>query len=303
MPPVGRFAPTPSGPLHFGSLVAAVASYCQSRHLNGQWLLRIEDVDTPRVVKGASEQIIRDLEIFGFEWDGPISYQSHRFDQYQAVLEHLIDSQLVYACQCSRKILRDQGVASGPLGLIYPGNCRNLQLPADDHALRLNTSHPMQTGFDDGFYGHQNISLEKLVGDPVLRRADGIYAYHLAVVVDDEKEGITQIVRGADLLYNTCIHVYLQQQLGYRTPAYYHVPLVNNKNGDKLSKQTGATALDSNKKSELLMDALAHLGQTVEPVMATMLPAEILNLATENWNALALETKAGEDDSTDLINH
>lgn len=302
MPPVGRFAPTPSGPLHFGSLVAAVASYCQSRNLNGQWLLRIEDVDTPRVVKGAAEQIIRDLEIFGFEWDGPVSYQSHRFDQYQAVLEQLIDEELVYACQCSRKILRDQGATSGPLGLIYPGTCRDLQLPPVNHALRLNISHASKTDFDDGYYGHRDISLKNRVGDPVLRRADGIYAYHLAAVVDDENEGITQIVRGADLLYNTCIHIYLQDKLGYRRPLYYHVPLVNNENGDKLSKQTGATALDSQKKSELLLKALAHLGQPVEFNMATMSPPELLRMATENWNAPSLRAKAGDDVSANLVN-
>ncbi len=301
MPPVGRFAPTPSGPLHFGSLVAAVASYCQSRSLDGQWLLRIEDVDTPRVVKGSAEQIIRDLEAFGFEWDGPISYQSHRFEQYQVVLDQLIDEGLVFACQCSRKIQRQQGALTGPLGLIYPGTCRERQLSPTAHALRLDVSHADESPFDDGYYGSQGLSLQKWVGDPVLRRADGIYAYHLAVVVDDENEGITQIVRGADLLYNTCIHVYLQQKLGYRRPAYYHVPLVHNSNGDKLSKQTGATALDTDRKSELLIDALIHLGQLVEPGMIEMSPAAILRRATENWDVAALQQKAREDASANLI--
>ncbi len=301
MPPVGRFAPTPSGPLHFGSLVAAVASYCQSRCLGGQWLLRIEDVDTPRVVKGAAEQIIRDLEIFGFEWDGPVSYQSQRFEQYQAVLDQLIDQGLVYACQCSRRTQREQGVPTGPLGLIYPGTCRNKQLSPINHALRLNVSHTDQTIFNDGYYGTKELSLEKLVGDPVLRRADGIYAYHLAVVVDDENEGITQIVRGADLLYNTCIHVYLQQKLAYRRPSYFHVPLVHNINGDKLSKQTGATALVHESKNQLLLEALAHLGQVVDSTMVEMSPREILSNATESWDASAVARKAGQDRSANLI--
>ena len=280
----GRFAPTPSGPLHFGSLVAAVASYCQARAQQGEWLLRIEDIDTPRVVAGADQQILRDLEAFGFEWDGPVLWQSTRFERYQYYLDQLLDKRQAFACECSRRTLREQGVSSGPLGQIYPGNCRDKQLGISGHSIRLNTAGAGRIGFEDAVYGHFELDLPGEVGDVVLQRTDSVYAYHLAVVVDDAEQAMTEIVRGADLLENTCVHLYLQQQLGFDAPAYLHFPLVNNPAGDKLSKQTGAAALDASQASPLLVDALAHLGQQPESDLSESGPDEVLRWAVEHWN-------------------
>ena len=280
----GRFAPSPSGPLHFGSLVAALASYCEVKSRRGLWLLRIEDVDTPRVVAGASEQILRDLEAFGFAWDGAVSYQSDRFDQYQYYLDKLLAQGDCYACECSRRSLRKRGVRSGPLGQIYPGLCRLKQLPVANHSLRLNTENANSVGFLDRVYGQFSLNLPESVGDFVLKRADSIFAYHLAVVVDDQLQGINQIVRGADLLENTCLHLYLQQKLAFATPEYMHIPLVNNAQGVKLSKQTGARALDHQRASRLLVAALRHLGQVTSPDLEYNNPREVLQWASDNWS-------------------
>ncbi|MDJ0776646.1 MAG: tRNA glutamyl-Q(34) synthetase GluQRS [Gammaproteobacteria bacterium] len=280
---IGRFAPTPSGPLHFGSLVAALASFCQARASGRQWLLRIEDVDTPRVVEGAATLILRDLEAFGFEWDGPVLHQSDRFEFYRAQLERLWSQGDCFACACSRRSLREQGVASGILGQIYPGNCRARGLSAAGHSIRLNTRDAGSIGFEDGIYGRFDLDLEREVGDFVLQRRDGIYAYHLAVVVDDEEQGVDEIVRGADLLENTCLHIYLQQRLGFATPRYLHLPLVNNADGVKLSKQTGALALDSQRAPALLVAALRHLGQQPPGGLAQATVAEVIGWSLANW--------------------
>jgi glutamyl-Q tRNA(Asp) synthetase len=280
----GRFAPSPSGPLHFGSLVAALASYCEVKSRQGNWLLRIEDVDTARVVAGAGEQILRDLEAFGFEWDAAVTYQSTQFEQYQHYLDKLLDQGDCYACECSRRSLRQLGVASGPLGQIYPGLCRSKQLAVTNHSLRLNTENAQSVGFIDRVYGELTLNLPASVGDFVLKRRDNIFAYHLAVVVDDELQGINQVVRGADLLENTCLHIYLQQRLSFSTPEYMHLPLVNNAEGVKLSKQTGAGALDHRHASRLLIAALRHLGQTPQQDLAQNSPQEILQWAVTNWN-------------------
>jgi glutamyl-Q tRNA(Asp) synthetase len=287
-PLTGRFAPSPSGPLHFGSLVAGLASYCQAKSQQGNWLLRIEDVDTPRVVAGACDQILRDLEAFGFEWDGAISYQSDRFEKYQHYLDKLLNQGDCYACECSRRTLREQGVPSGPLGQIYPGNCRLKQLALENHSIRLNTEHAQWIKFFDRVYGEFALNLPESVGDFVLKRADNIYAYHLAVVVDDELQNITEVVRGADLLENTCLHIYLQQKLGFKTPDYMHIPLVNNAQGVKLSKQTGANALDHQNSSRQLLAALSHLGQAPQPELENARPTEILQWAVDNWNTVSI---------------
>lgn len=283
IPITGRFAPSPSGPLHFGSLVAGLASYCQAKSQQGNWLLRIEDVDTPRVVAGASEQILRDLEAFGFEWDGPVSYQSDRFEHYRYYLDRLFERGDCYACECSRRSLREQGVRSGPLGQIYPGNCRLKRLVPANHSIRLNTGHAQSIRFVDKVYGGFSLNLPESVGDFVLRRADNIYAYHLAVVVDDELQKISEVVRGADLLENTCLHIYLQQRLGFKTPEYLHIPLVNNADGIKLSKQTGANALDHRNAPRHLLAALRHLGQAPPSELEHQKPRGILQWACDNW--------------------
>jgi glutamyl-Q tRNA(Asp) synthetase len=294
MPTTGRFAPTPSGPLHFGSLVAALASYCQARAAGGRWLLRIEDVDTPRVVDGAERQILLALEAFGFEWDGPLLRQSDRFDVYQGHLERLLAAGHCFACECSRRSLREQGVASGVLGQIYPGNCRGKSLGPDGHSIRLDTRGAGRIDFRDGLYGDFSLDLEREVGDFVLRRADGIHAYHLAVVVDDEEQGIDEIVRGADLLENTCLHIYLQRRLGFATPRYLHVPLVNNIQGIKLSKQTGARAIDADNAPQLLVGALNHLNQQPEAELQTSTPEQILAWAVAHWQPAAMPAQPAE---------
>jgi glutamyl-Q tRNA(Asp) synthetase len=265
-------------------LVAALASYCDAKSRQGRWLLRIEDVDTARVVAGASEQILRDLEAFGFAWDGAVSYQSNQFEQYQHYLDKLLDQDDCYACECSRRSLREHGVRSGALGQIYPGLCRLKQLPVANHSLRLNTENAQSVGFIDQVYGQFSLNLPESVGDFVLKRVDNIFAYHLAVVVDDQLQGINQVVRGADLLENTCLHIYLQQRLSFSTPEYMHIPLVNNARGVKLSKQTGARALDHRHAPRLLIAALRHLEQAPPQDLEYHDPFEILQWAIDNWN-------------------
>ena len=284
MPTTGRFAPSPSGPLHFGSLVAALASYCQARSQQGRWLLRIEDVDTPRVVSGSDQQILRDLEAFGFAWDGPVLYQSDQFEQYRFYLEQLLARGDCYGCECSRRILREQGARSGPLGQIYPGNCRRKNLPSAGHSIRLNTAAANTVSFVDQVYGEFGLNLPESVGDFVLRRADNIFAYHLAVVVDDELQGVDEVVRGADLLENTCLHIFLQHKLGFTNPRYMHIPLVNNAQGVKLSKQTGANPIDHRHASRQLLAALSHLGQSPEVDLQHASPEEVLTWAITNWH-------------------
>lgn len=291
MPTTGRFAPTPSGPLHFGSLVAALASYCQARSQRGRWILRIEDVDTPRVVSGAGEQILRDLEAFGFNWDGPVLYQSDQFERYRFYLDKLLDDGAGYACECSRRSLREQGVSSGPLGQIYPGNCRHKNLPRENHSVRLNTAAATSIGFTDLVYGYFEMNLPESVGDFVLRRVDNIFAYHLAVVVDDQLQGVDEVVRGADLLENTCLHIFLQQELGFAVPRYMHIPLVNNAQGVKLSKQTGASPIDHRRASQQLVAALQHLGQNPATELQRESPATVIAWATANWNHASIPAR------------
>ncbi len=291
MPITGRFAPSPSGPLHFGSLVAALASYCQAKSQLGRWILRIEDVDTPRVVSGAGDQILRDLEAFGFAWDGPVLYQSDQFECYRLHLEKLLAGGSAYACECSRRNLREQGVRSGPLGQIYPGNCRHKNLAPEGHSIRFNTEPANSVAFFDQVYGRFQMNLPESVGDFVLRRVDNIYAYHLAVVVDDELQGINEVVRGADLLENTCLHIFLQQRLAFSSPRYMHIPLVNNAQGVKLSKQTGANPIDHRRASAQLTAALAHLGQNPEVGLKHNNPNQVLEWALANWNPASIPAR------------
>lgn len=292
-PVIGRFAPTPSGPLHFGSLVTALASYCHTKAQHGQWLVRIEDVDTPRVVKGSTDEILQALEAFGFEWDGQIEYQSDHFERYQHVLQSLLDQRFCYACECSRKTLRDANAQSGPLGLIYPKFCRKKALDKKGHSVRINTEGSSVVRYTDQVYGRVEFDIEKQLGDFVLRRADGVFAYHLAVVIDDEQQGINQIVRGADLLEATCLHLFLQNLLGYQTPQYLHVPLIRNNQGDKLSKQTGAQAINCLDKNKLLIKALRILGQTIEDGLTQASAREILESAIGNWDYFNIPKPSG----------
>lgn len=259
-PARGRFAPSPTGPLHFGSVVAALGSYLEARQQKGEWLLRMEDVDEPRCSKDAAAGILRDLEALGFAWDGPVLYQSQRKDRYGEVLEQLKQQGQAYPCACSRKDLAD-----GPTAIDgsprYPGTCR-LGLPpgAVARAWRLRVND-QPVAFADALQGPCEQHLEQDVGDFVLLRADGYYAYQLAVVVDDADQGITHVVRGADLLDSTPRQIYLQRLLGFPVPAFTHLPVAVNAAGEKLSKQTQAPAVDVSRPMLLLLAAWHFLGQ------------------------------------------
>ena len=263
-PYVGRFAPSPSGPLHEGSLVAAMASYLDARAHGGRWLVRMEDLDTPRMVPGASQTILKQLAELGMHWDAAPWYQSERLSAYQEAFDALRQQGLVYPCGCTRKeiadsVLRLQG--HFPDGeRPYPGTCRN-GLPPGRQALswRLRVEAGVET-FEDRLLGAQHQEVSQAVGDFVLRRADGIWSYQLAVVVDDAAQGITDIVRGADLLGSTARQQRLATLLGYRVPFVLHVPLVLGQDGQKLSKQNGAPSLDLSAPLALLQRAWMRLG-------------------------------------------
>jgi len=257
---VGRFAPSPSGALHFGSLAAAAASWLDARAARGRWLLRIEDLDAPRAQPGAADDILRGLERFGFTWDGPVLYQSLRGARYEAALEKLQAS--TYWCGCTRREIADSALGLAADGAqIYPRTCRS-GLPAGRaaRALRLDVGRHT-VSFVDRVQGPREQDLAREVGDFVLYRADGQVAYQLAVVVDDAAQGVTDVVRGADLIDSTGRQIHLQRLLGYPQPRYLHVPVAVNASGEKLSKQTGAPALDPSRRDELLARVLAFLGQ------------------------------------------
>ena len=239
----GRFAPSPTGPLHLGSLVAALGSYVLAKREGGRWLVRIEDIDTPRVVPGSAEEILATLQRYGLQWDGEVVFQSQRTALYERALDTLRENGLVYDCACSRAEL--QRAASAPLGRepIYPGTCRN-GIPAGRTPRAIRFRVPDEViAFDDLLRGRVEENVARETGDFVVRRADGIFAYQLAVVVDDEEQGVTQVVRGGDLLSSTARQIALQRALGYRTPQYAHVPLVLNEKGEKLGKRDGALPL------------------------------------------------------------
>ena len=271
---VGRFAPSPTGPMHFGSLVAALASWLDARHASGRWLVRMEDLDRPRVMPGAAEAILRQLEAFGMEPDGPVIYQSARLGLYAAAIRKLeIHS---YPCACTRKELEDSALAIDG-SRIYPGTCRGGLTPGKSaRALRLRTmAEPIR--FTDRVQGTIEQAVEREVGDFVLRRADGIVAYQLAVVVDDSAQGVTDVVRGADLLDSTARQIHLQRLLGAATPRYLHVPVATNAAGEKLSKQTRA----ADAQVQDLPRALRFLGMDVP---AGIGQPELLAWSAKNWD-------------------
>ena len=282
--------------MHFGSLVAAVGSYLDARAQGGEWLLRMEDVDMPRNVPGAAEQILATLEAFGFEWDGPVLWQSQRLAAYAEALAQLQAAGLAYGCACSRKEIADSASqtaspattrATIPAaidgGLIYPGTCRH-GLPAGRSArawrLRVNDE---EIAFTDRVQGRVAQRLARDVGDFVLRRADGLFAYQLAVTVDDDFQGISDIVRGADLLASTPRQIWLQRCLGFAAPRYAHLPVATNTAGEKLSKQTLAPALEVAKAAYSLVRALQFLGQPVPEALARASVKEVWAWAREHW--------------------
>lgn len=279
-PYVGRFAPTPSGYLHFGSLVAALASYADARAVGGRWLVRMEDLDPPRELPGAQTAILQTLERYGFEWDGPVVRQSERLEVYREALADLLDRDLAYACRCSRKTLADYAG-------IYPGFCRELKQGREDAAIRLRVPD-REYRFIDRLQGAFAQNLAQEVGDFIIRRRDGLFAYQLAVVLDDAWQGVTDIVRGADLLDSTPRQLYLQELFDAPRPRYLHVPLIIQPDGHKLGKRYRSPPLEPHQASPLLVRALRALGQRPDPTLAEAGPAEVLRWACQHWQAQAI---------------
>ncbi|AMZ74358.1 MULTISPECIES: tRNA glutamyl-Q(34) synthetase GluQRS [Pseudomonas] len=274
---IGRFAPTPSGHLHFGSLVAALASYLDARAMGGRWLLRMEDLDPPREEPGAQAAILKALESYGFEWDGEMVRQSERHDAYDQVINRLFSQGLAYACTCSRKQLEAyQG--------IYPGLCRNAGHGTEDAAIRLRVPE-LEYHFTDRVQGEFRQHLGREVGDFVIRRRDGLYAYQLAVVLDDAWQGVTDIVRGADLLDSTPRQLYLQELLGLPQPRYLHVPLITQPDGHKLGKSYRSPPLAADQATPLLLRALRALGQQPGLELVDASPRELLAWGIRHWDA------------------
>jgi glutamyl-Q tRNA(Asp) synthetase len=285
--PAGRFAPSPTGPLHFGSLVAALGSYLDARAQGGRWVVRIEDVDEPRTQPGAGDAILATLEACGFEWDGPVVVQSQRTGSYREALDHLEAAGQVYPCGCTRKEIADSALASDG-ARIYPGTCRHGLGPGRSaRAYRVRTdATPIE--FTDRLQGPQSQALSREVGDFVLFRADGYFAYQLAVVVDDAAQGITAVVRGADLLDSTARQIHLQRLLRLPTPSYLHLPVALNAAGEKLSKQTGATPAGP----QSVADAFAFLNHAPPADLRGAPPSELLAWGVAQWDVARLPKPA-----------
>ncbi len=286
---IGRFAPSPTGPLHFGSLIAAVASYLQAKANNGKWLVRMEDLDKPREMAGAADNILHTLEGFGFDWDGlnthgDVMYQSQRTAVYEKALAALKTRKLVYPCTCSRKEIADSSTQTGIEGKIYPKTCLAHAPRANNHEALRAVTLDESLSFNDAIQGEISQNLAKEIGDFVLKRADGLFAYQLAVVVDDAAQKITHVVRGADLLGSTARQIYLQQLLSLPTPNYAHVPIAVNKNGEKLSKQTLAAPISMRLAGQQLFDALCFLGQNPPAEMQNATPNEVWRWAFAHWS-------------------
>lgn len=288
----GRFAPSPTGALHFGSLVAALGSFLEARCRAGSWLLRMEDLDRPRVVPGAANEILKQLEACGLTWDGEILWQSTRRDAYHAALDQLRREDLVYPCACSRREIADSAVA-GIEGPVYPGTCRGgVADGRTPRAMRvLCAGEPI--GFDDALQGRIEQRLDVQIGDFVLHRADDVFAYQLAVVVDDAFQGITHVVRGADLLASTPRQIHLQRLLGLPTPAYTHLPVALNSRREKLSKQTLAAPVATHDPVPQLSAALRFLGQAPPPELAHAGLVEFWEWAIAHWRLETVPKRAG----------
>lgn len=277
-PYIGRFAPSPTGHLHFGSLIAAVASFCDAKSNHGTWLVRIENLDPPREVEGSADDILRTLEGFGLVWDNAVQYQSTRHHLYDSALQKLKDAGITFGCACSRKDLANDG------GLdFYPGTCRNgISFPKEERSIRflVSKSNIEDVMWNDLVQGYQ-IALKSSLGDFILRRSDGYFAYHLAVVTDDADQGVTNIVRGADLMNSTPRHLMLQEALNLAAPLYAHVPLAYNILEDKLSKFTKASPIQIQNAPNQIYDALKFLGQSEVDIDS---PENMLSQAIAQWD-------------------
>lgn len=287
----GRFAPSPTGLLHFGSLLTAVASYLDARHQQGQWLVRMEDLDPPREQPGAADAILRCLEAHGLHWDGEVRYQSRQLTYYHERLQQLVQAGLAYRCHCSRRQLAADGG-------VHSGHClRHPPAATDACAIRLKTSHLPATisasaasiSFTDLFQGQQQQALARDVGDFVIFRRDGLFAYQLAVVADDIDQQVTHVIRGCDLLDNTPRQLWLYHLLQARAPQHGHVPVIVNASGQKLSKQTFAAALDSRHASFNLTQVLALLRHPLPADLTTAPPAQQLDWASQHWQRQRLQ--------------
>ncbi len=274
---IGRFAPSPSGALHFGSLIAALGSYLNARAQQGRWWVRIEDIDPPREIPGAADTILHQLEHYGLGWDGDVLWQSQRSDAYREIIHQLITRQHSYFCRCTRSRIRDNGG-------IYDGHCRQLNFPPADAALRIRQHQPVFS-FTDLLRGRITADPALAAEDFIIHRRDGLFAYNLAVVADDHYQGVTEIVRGADLIAPTVRQISLYQQLGWEVPAYLHLPLVLTPEGNKLSKQNHAPPLPEGDPRPVLVQALRFLGQSVSEEWQDLSRDELLIEAISHWKA------------------
>ena len=278
----GRFAPTPSGPLHFGSLIAATGSYLQAKSQHGDWLLRIDDIDPPREQKGAADGILKTLEGFGFEWDSEVLYQSTRTQRYQEAVDELIQQNIAYACSCSRKKLL-KNAEQTKSGTVYPGFCRNKSLNITaETSTRLRCDNELVI-FEDLIQGKQCIDMANDIGDFILQRRDRLFSYHLASGIDDAEQKITEVIRGADLLNCTPCHIHVQRQLNLPSPLYHHLPLAVNGAGQKFSKQTHANPIEVKDSVVLLYNTLKFLGQMPPIYLTDGDQKDIWEWAKENW--------------------
>ena len=296
---IGRFAPSPTGPLHLGSLTAALASWVDARAHNGHWLLRIEDIDPQREQAGAAAHIVQSLQAHALKWDKPIIYQSERSSLYEGALHQLRRNQRLYACTCTRKQLREIALESG--NSCYPGLCRDKRLTEGSSALRLTVPPAQRTAFKDANYGEVSESVGQTTGDFIVRRRGPLYAYQLAVVVDDAAQGITHVVRGADLLDNTARQIVLQHALGYSELDYLHVPVITD-GAQKLSKQSGAEALDNSTPLKNLTQAWQCLGQETPGDSHCKSTDAFLAFAVSHWKRDCIGNVSINIQNTKLVN-
>lgn len=279
---IGRFAPSPTGHLHLGSLYTALASFLHARAHQGQWLLRIDDLDHYRLMPGASTSIINSLKLHGLIWDGAIAYQSEQLNVYQSVIKQLEQRNLSYPCICTRKALRSTGSS------VYSGNCLNAQVSTKTHSIRIK-SKALEISFKDEIQALQIHNLTRQHGDFIIKRKDNIVAYQLAVVIDDARQKITHVIRGFDLLDSTPKQIYLQQTLGYLTPIYCHVPILTDQNGHKLSKQTFAQAVPTETPEKTLFLLLKLLKQAPPIQLKKASVKEIIDWGIKHWQTTALK--------------